>query len=360
MTERRKRANSKANSEINNIGVESWMFELRKELAGARKDALEKLKALEAGPSPEQSSQADVVNGINELHRRLGGKKTVQRLTVFRKRYDRWHTAETLQGCYDAQSSPNTGQTLQAVEVAKAVLGDRISHMSDKQAQTKWKEESRKNKFWHRLVEEFGFAILQVLSPRLTDENARNLSNRDADAFILSLKEKWPSLREDTKGLSGMLSHFAKTGSLPEERLCLERARDGQIFINSRAQLLSYSNKCSCWNEAGGASPVVAQLVDPSSGAPASAPAPGGQTTSDADASATANVEENSMMPVISEDFGATNASAEADWAATFEGLSPLEIGSLADDDYNAWGFTGQEMPSMFDFSPTSEHRDEA
>lgn len=76
-----------------------------------------------------------------------------------------------MEGRHNAQPSADMpGQTLQAIVIAKTLLEEQVSHMSDKQVQTKWKEESRKNKFWRRLVEEFGLAILQILSHRLTDE----------------------------------------------------------------------------------------------------------------------------------------------------------------------------------------------
>ncbi|KJZ70588.1 hypothetical protein HIM_10017 [Hirsutella minnesotensis 3608] len=167
----------------------------------------------------------------------MNSGRTATRLTVFRKRYERSFTAKTVQGCYDAKSrAKNSRQALRGVVVARAVLGDQVLHKSDTQVQSKWKEESRKNKFWNRLAKEFGCAILQILSHRLTNENARNLRNKDADAFISNVKSKWPSLKEDTKHLSNMLSHFAETGSLPDERLCLERVSDEKVFNKSRAQ----------------------------------------------------------------------------------------------------------------------------
>ncbi|UNI14816.1 hypothetical protein JDV02_001409 [Purpureocillium takamizusanense] len=351
-TERRKRAKVKADSEYVNLGQENCWFELRKELAATRNDALDKLQALKVDPPSEQSAQAEVVNDISALHRKFRGKKAGHRFTVFRKRYDRWLTAKTLQRYYDAQSSAKSGQALQAVVVAKAVLGDQVSRMSDKQVQTKWKEESRKNKFWHRLVEEFGCAILQILSPRWTDENARNLSNKDVDAFISSVKNKWPSLRENTKDLSDMLSHFAETGSLPDERLCLELVSDGQIFSKSSAQLLSYST------QSGRASVVVAQQFDPPPSAPAPAPAADRPTTSDANASEMATMEDPMMPTMASEEFGAAHATADAaDMAEVFQRLSPLLICSSENGDgYNTGPQTSQDMLSLFNLSPSSEH----
>lgn len=129
------------------------------------------LQSSGTGSRSANPAQAEVIDGITTLRRNLRGKKIVQRLAVFRKRYDRWLTAETLQGRYNAQPSADMpGQTLQPIVIAKVLLEEQVSHMSDKQVQTKWKEESRKNKFWRRLVEEFGLAILQILSHRLTDE----------------------------------------------------------------------------------------------------------------------------------------------------------------------------------------------
>ncbi|KAK4073593.1 hypothetical protein Purlil1_12981 [Purpureocillium lilacinum] len=266
-TARRKRAKAIAASAVNelDLGTKCTLFQIRNEVAAVRSDALgSQCQELKADPPTCHPARIEIVNDISALYRRLPAKKAGQRLTTFKKRYDRWLTAETLQGYYNAQTSTEgTGRTLRAVVLAKAVLGEQISHMSDKQVQSKWKEESRKNKFWHRLVEAFGCAILQILSHRLTDENARNLSNKDVDAFIASVRTKWPSLREDTEDLSDLLSRFAETGSLPNETLCLERVSDEKILKESRARLFRYSTRCSCWNDKGKTPTAITQKGAP-------------------------------------------------------------------------------------------------
>ncbi|KAK4078876.1 hypothetical protein Purlil1_11814 [Purpureocillium lilacinum] len=139
-TERRRRAKVIAASAVNQLSPENKtsLFDFRKEAAAIRSDTLEaQFQSSGTGSRPPNPAQAKVIEGISTLRRSLRGKKIVQRLAVFRKRYDRWLTAETLEGHHNAQPSADMpGQTLQAVVIAKTLLEEQVSHMSDKQVQT--------------------------------------------------------------------------------------------------------------------------------------------------------------------------------------------------------------------------------